>query len=99
MFRARFAFCLIGEQGKTPHNWPGYSAALQKFKKIVDLLFVNIYNRLKRGVMKQKFLFDEKRNVFDSNGNVVGKLCLCVETKNEIVKLENQSQFLIKIKL
>lgn len=49
--------------------------------------------------MKQKFLFDEKRNVFDPNGNVVGKLCLCVETKNEIVKLEKQSQFSIKIKL
>lgn len=50
MFRQRLPNQFIGEMGKNPLNWLGYSAALQKFKKIIDLLFVNIYNRLKRGV-------------------------------------------------
>ena len=48
--------------------------------------------------MKQKFLYDEAGRVYDSNGRLVGRLRLCVETKTGLVKITDKKPFKVVMK-
>lgn len=48
--------------------------------------------------MKQKFLYDEQGRVYDRGGVCVGRLCLCVETRNGFIKIQDKKQFQVALR-
>ena len=64
----------------------------------VVFLFVNFYTWQKGENMKQKFLYDEQGHVYNRDGIYVGRLCLCVETRNGFVKIQNKKQFRLALR-